>query len=79
MLAGTLDRRIVIQQRTDTPDSAGEPVPAWTTLATVWANVTHLRGTEPFQEQQFNAQRVTAFLIRYRSDVIDSASEAFDF
>lgn len=78
MQAGPLDRRITIQTHTDTRDGAGEPVPAWTTLATVWANVLHLRGTEPFEGQQFNAQRVTVFTIRYRDDVDETMQVSFD-
>jgi SPP1 family predicted phage head-tail adaptor len=78
MFAGTLDRRIVIQQRTDTRDAGGEPVPTWSTLATVWARVTHLRGTEPFQGQQFNAQRFTVFNIRYRDDVDETMQIVHD-
>lgn len=78
MQAGKLDRRIVIQTPTATRDGAGQPVETWATLCTVWANVTHLRGSEPFQGQQFNAQRKTVFLIRWRDDVDETMQVIHD-
>ena len=78
MKAGNLDRRITIQALTATQDGAGQPVETWADLATVWANVQHLRGIEPFQGQEFNAQRKTVFKIRYRDDVDVTCQIIFD-
>jgi len=78
MQAGTLDRRIVIQTPTRTQDGAGQPVETWTTLATVWASTDSLRGKEPFQGEQFNAQMATVFKIRWRDDVDVTARITFD-
>jgi SPP1 family predicted phage head-tail adaptor len=69
MNAGKLDRRITIQSVTEAQDNAGQPVQTDVLLATVWAQVEALRGREPFQGDQFNAQQVTVFTIRYRDDV----------
>ncbi len=71
MRIGRLDRVIIIQQRVDTKDSHGDPVPAWSTLATVWAYKIPLRGTERFQSQQTLAQADHLWRIRYRTDVTE--------
>lgn len=78
MQAGTLDRRIVIQTFTTTQDGAGQPVPTPSTLATVWAAVDSLRGKEPFQGEQFNAQRVSVFKIRWRDDIDETMQIVHD-
>ncbi len=83
MRIGRLDRRIVIQQRTDTKDSHGDPVPAWSALATVWAEKLPMRGAERFQSQQTLAQADHRWRIRHRTDVtekmrISHESEYYD-
>jgi len=44
--AGDLTDRIVIEQATETRNAVGEPVLAWSTFATVWADVSALSGRE---------------------------------
>jgi len=44
--AGAMNSRVTIQYPDATQDAAGQPMPAWTTLATVWANIRHLNGAE---------------------------------
>lgn len=78
LLAGALDRRITLQERTDTRDAAGEPIPAWTTLDTVWAALIPLTGREQFEAQQVNAQRPAKFQIRYRDDVTETMRISWD-
>ena len=78
MQAGKLDRRITIQSRTLAKDGAGQPVETWATLCTVWAHFESLRGKEPFEGQQFNAQRVSVFMIRWRDDVDETMQIIFD-
>ena len=46
MAAGALNSRVVIETPTMTQDAAGQPIPAWGTLATVWANIRHMNGVE---------------------------------
>ncbi|MDQ0317835.1 phage head closure protein [Amorphus orientalis] len=43
---GALDRRIVIEAPTSTPDGAGGVTVTWTPLATVWARVETLSAAE---------------------------------
>jgi len=76
--AGTLDRRIVIEQRTDTRDGSGDPVAAWTVLATVWAAHEPLTGKEQFEAHQVNAERPSKFVIRYRAGVDESMRVNWD-
>lgn len=83
MNAGKLDRRITIQSLVETQDDFGQPVQTTVVLATVWANVAPLRGKEPFQGEQFNAQQVVVFTVRWRDDVdatmrIEHEGETYD-
>lgn len=67
--AGSLNARVVIQQRASGQDAAGQPSGSWTTVATVWANVRHPTGNEAMRADKdisINAVRVR---IRYRTDV----------
>lgn len=45
-------------------------IETWTDLATVWANVRELRGTERFEAAQLTALVDAYFTIRYRPDVV---------
>ncbi len=65
MRAGRLREQIVIQQRADTVDAIGQPVPGWSTFATVAAEVNYARGREYYAAQQMVAQRPVRFSIRY--------------
>jgi len=67
--AGELDRRIVIQRYGSTPDEYNQSIPAWITLATVWASVEDRGGGESFQADQLTAYRNTVFTVRYLSTI----------
>jgi len=69
--AATLDRRLTIEQYTETQDGYGEPVKTWTVLETVWAQVTPVRGTERYVAQQVSGEAEMRFRIRWREDVTD--------
>lgn len=69
MQAGDLSEQIVIQARTDTQDAAGQPIPAWSTLDTVWANANPFRGREYFAASGQVAESPMLFVIPYRTDV----------
>jgi SPP1 family predicted phage head-tail adaptor len=69
MRIGRLDERITIESYTEANNAMGEPGKTWTTLATVWANVRPLRGSERFVAQQVHAERTLVFTIRHRSDI----------
>ena len=72
MRAGRIDRRITIQEATRTQDALGEPVPAWSFLATVWAEVRAARGGGGEREgegEKLEATELRLFRIRYSSTV----------
>ncbi len=68
--AGSLDRQIELQHFTETQDEFGGVTLAWTTLATVWAQVRELRGSERVEAAQLAATVDAYFIIRYRTDII---------
>jgi SPP1 family predicted phage head-tail adaptor len=72
MQAGQLDRRILIQRKTETRDTYGQPIPAWTTIGrTRWANYRPMRGTERFASDQFIARQQVEFQVRWAEDLSD--------
>lgn len=69
MRAGLLREQVVIQRRADAPDAFGQPIPAWSDLATVWAAVEPERGREWFVGAQLQAVAPVRFRIRHRADL----------
>jgi len=69
MRAGRLSRRVAIQSVAETLNAYGEPIKAWTTAYTVYAQVTPLRGDERALNQQLVSRADTKFRIRYNSDM----------
>lgn len=71
MRAGSLDRRIVLERYTSTPDEYNEPVLAWTTLATRWASYEPIRDGEKFGASETAASLSARFIIRHSPAVAD--------
>lgn len=69
MRAGRLDKRVTIQQASEAKNASHEIIKTWSTLATVWANVQPLKGSEVFEAQKVNASSTIKFTIRPRSDI----------
>ena len=67
--AGQLDRRITIQNFSETTDSFGQEVKSFATLASVWANVVERVGREGEDGEMIAATKKVEFVIRYRTDV----------
>ena len=67
--AGQLDRRITIQNFSETTDSFGQEVKSFSTLASVWANVVERVGREGEDGEMIAATKKVEFVIRYRTDV----------
>ncbi len=69
--AGKLRNRVTIQSLVNTQDPAsGEMVESWVLLATVWAEVRDLRGTEYWQAAQAQSEVTTLVRIRTRTDIL---------
>ncbi len=70
--AGSLDKRITLQQRVSGKDARGQESTSWenlATLPTVWARAEPLRGREYFAAGQVQSEVTVRFTIRYRADV----------
>ena len=69
MFTGKLNRRVIIEDNTPVQSSTGEPVEAWATFATVWAELMKPSVAERFLGDQFAGFRGIVWRIRYRSDI----------
>ena len=67
--AGLRDERITIETATTTLDAEREPVSAWTTLRSVWAQVISQRGSEFVAGAADTGTALVAFLTPYQGDV----------
>lgn len=69
MRAGRLNKRVTIKQVTQAKNAYHEMIDTWTTLATVWAEVSPLNGREVFEAQKVNAASTIKVTMRARSDI----------
>jgi len=71
MKFGRMDSRILIERATLTTNAYGERTQAWTTLATVWADVIYREGSgnEQVQSLQLMSKQPVHFIIRYSTTV----------
>lgn len=67
--AGARDRRVLIQQSTESIAPSGVPVESWTTLALVFARKDSIGGRERFVANQLSAPYDTRLEIPWRSDM----------
>jgi len=67
--AGRLRHRITIQSVGSTLDDYGDLSNSWTTLATVWASITPVSGTEADIASELTGISTHSIKIRYRSGV----------
>lgn len=69
MLAGTLDRRITLQQPRDVQGPTGDVTQVWDDVAEVWANRRDLSAREYVAAAAVQAEVETVWTIRHRDDV----------
>lgn len=76
MRPGKLDSRVILQTRTTTRNSSGDPVESYSTAATVWADVQELSGRELERVSRMYAEVTTQVTIRHSDTVaaLDSKS-----
>ncbi|MBN8531725.1 MAG: phage head closure protein [Alphaproteobacteria bacterium] len=67
--AGRLRERVTIQQPVETADTAGGVTVSWNDVATVWAEVTPLTGTESVVAAKLQSGVSHRVVVRYRSGV----------
>ena len=65
MRAGQLKHQVNIQFKTETQNSHGEAIPAWTTGYTGYAAIKTLTGKETFASQEVQAQATHQIIMRY--------------
>jgi SPP1 family predicted phage head-tail adaptor len=66
---GLLNRRVVLEAATRSPDGAGGAGQSWTAIATLFATVRALSGTESFAQDRVTGRVTHEIVIRYRTDV----------
>lgn len=69
MQAGKLRHRVTIQRRATTETSLGQPADSWVKVATVWADVSPIRGREWFAAGMEQSTAELRVVMRYRDDV----------
>lgn len=68
--AGQLNQRVILQQRANGVDAAGQPSTTWQDVATVWAKVQPLRGRDFLAAAQAQATFDARVHIRWRAGVV---------
>ena len=74
--AKSADKRIVIQEPTETVDDYGGQSVTWGAQSTVWAHIKSATGREVFQSEQLQSRVSHVFTIRYQSDLKDTSVTA---
>src|SRR5665213_2864274 len=62
-----MNRRVTIQQVSETPDGQGGFTEAWADVATVWASINPAKGWEKMQAMQLQTPITHKLVIRYRT------------
>lgn len=68
-MIGKLRHRITLQELVKTDDGYGGIVETWQDVATVWAAIEPLKGTERYQAQQVQSELTHKVTIRYRAGI----------
>ena len=69
MQAGRLNRRCTLQQPNAATDELGQPIPGWTDVATVWADIRMKSGLEAIKAGAVVSTVQASIRIRYRAGV----------
>jgi SPP1 family predicted phage head-tail adaptor len=72
MKVGKLRHRVSLQSPTATANDYGEKIAAWTTYATVWAEIKPLQGRELENAQQISEKCDYEVFIRYNTGVLST-------
>lgn len=69
MAIGKRNRLVTIQQPGTAQDELGQPIPGWSDLASVFAEIRYLNGMETIKAGAEAAVRNVSMRINYRTDV----------
>ena len=69
MQAGLLNRRVTLQAPGTTQDELGQPIPGWTDVATVWADIRMKSGLESIKAGASVSVVQASIRVRYRAGI----------
>ena len=69
MQAGRLNTRCVIQTPSTATDELGQPIPGWTDVATVWADIRMKSGLEAIKAGASVSVVQASIRVRYRAGI----------
>ena len=69
MQAGRLNTRCTLQQPGTTADELGQPIPGWTDVATVWADIRMKSGLEAIKAGAPVSVVQASIRVRYRTGI----------
>jgi SPP1 family predicted phage head-tail adaptor len=69
MQAGRLNRRCVLQSPSTATDELGQPIPGWTDVATVWADIRMKSGLESIKAGASVSVVQASIRVRYRAGI----------
>lgn len=75
---GKLDRKITIEQATETTNDFGEPIKTWATYCQPWAQIKYSPGNESYADNIEVQTQTVRFIIRYRSGITTKMRVLFD-
>lgn len=70
MRAGTLKDRVSLQQPGEVQDDEGQPIPSWTEVAMLWANIRYVSGVEAVRAGAVASTSKVSIQIRKRAGVL---------
>ena len=71
--AGDLRSRGILQQRANTSDGQGGQIVTWANVATLWAEIVAITGTEGYAADQQRPLVTYDITIRFRTGIVGSA------
>lgn len=74
LAAGSLNRRVTIERKTEVANGAGGFDRSWSTVTTVWAKATPIGGKEAVIAGTLQVRQPWRIEIRFRTDLLDSAA-----
>ena len=69
MQAGRLNRRVTLQQPAAGFDELGQPIPSWTDVATLWADIRMKSGLEAIKAGASVSVVQASIRVRYRAGI----------
>ena len=69
MQAGRLNRRVTLQSPSQSVDELGQPIPGWTDVATLWADIRMKSGMEAIKAGAPVSVVQASIRVRYRAGI----------